>query len=296
MNRKPGPYDSWWKQHQANCGGYFVKVKGPTEEEVKEERKVRAKKKRAEERREKDREEKREEEKEDARRGVRQTDLRDSITATKKKRKRATKKDDEKSEGEQQTDNDGLWETGGGEEKKDAPRGSGQAKGQTKQRKKWKKLFGTGHVLGTGKEVKGRAKRRKKGGAETPHDDDSGAKTGALVDDAPSMSQPSTPSTSPPSVPSPARPAPGTVSSVSSSPPTSSTASTPSSTVSQPSGAPSSSAVSSSSPVRGLAVKSSAANVAPAARRRTTNIFDLMAARGEGGKVDQLVNRAKQVT
>ncbi|VDM48149.1 unnamed protein product [Toxocara canis] len=28
-NRAPGPYDHWWRDHQARCGGKFVKVKEP---------------------------------------------------------------------------------------------------------------------------------------------------------------------------------------------------------------------------------------------------------------------------
>lgn len=29
MNRAPGPNDLWWSEHQANCGGSFVKIKEP---------------------------------------------------------------------------------------------------------------------------------------------------------------------------------------------------------------------------------------------------------------------------
>lgn len=29
MNRAPGPYDKWWANHQAVCGGTFVKIKEP---------------------------------------------------------------------------------------------------------------------------------------------------------------------------------------------------------------------------------------------------------------------------
>ena len=29
MNRKPGPYDFWFKDHQSNCGGTFIKIKEP---------------------------------------------------------------------------------------------------------------------------------------------------------------------------------------------------------------------------------------------------------------------------
>lgn len=29
MNRAPGPYDNWWAQHEATCGGKFIKVKEP---------------------------------------------------------------------------------------------------------------------------------------------------------------------------------------------------------------------------------------------------------------------------
>ena len=29
MNRAPGPNDLWWKDHQRNCGGSFVKIKEP---------------------------------------------------------------------------------------------------------------------------------------------------------------------------------------------------------------------------------------------------------------------------
>lgn len=29
MNRKPGPYDTWWSQHQQTCGGAFEKVREP---------------------------------------------------------------------------------------------------------------------------------------------------------------------------------------------------------------------------------------------------------------------------
>lgn len=29
MNRAPGPSDFWWKEHQQNCGGQFIKIKEP---------------------------------------------------------------------------------------------------------------------------------------------------------------------------------------------------------------------------------------------------------------------------
>jgi len=29
MNRAPGPYDNWYADHQATCGGNFVKVREP---------------------------------------------------------------------------------------------------------------------------------------------------------------------------------------------------------------------------------------------------------------------------
>lgn len=29
MNKAPGPNDNWWANHQANCGGTFVKIKEP---------------------------------------------------------------------------------------------------------------------------------------------------------------------------------------------------------------------------------------------------------------------------
>uniref|UniRef100_A0A1Q3F249 Protein with SprT-like domain at the N terminus n=1 Tax=Culex tarsalis TaxID=7177 RepID=A0A1Q3F249_CULTA len=29
-NRKPGPYDFWWAQHQQDCGGEFIKIKEPS--------------------------------------------------------------------------------------------------------------------------------------------------------------------------------------------------------------------------------------------------------------------------
>ncbi|XP_076236231.1 DNA-dependent metalloprotease SPRTN isoform X2 [Calliopsis andreniformis] len=29
MNRAPGPTDFWWKEHQQNCGGQFIKIKEP---------------------------------------------------------------------------------------------------------------------------------------------------------------------------------------------------------------------------------------------------------------------------
>lgn len=29
MNRAPGPYDFWYADHQATCGGTFIKVKEP---------------------------------------------------------------------------------------------------------------------------------------------------------------------------------------------------------------------------------------------------------------------------
>jgi len=29
MNRAPGPYDRWFAEHQANCGGTYTKVKEP---------------------------------------------------------------------------------------------------------------------------------------------------------------------------------------------------------------------------------------------------------------------------
>ena len=29
MNRKPGPYDRWWSDHQNTCGGTYVKIKEP---------------------------------------------------------------------------------------------------------------------------------------------------------------------------------------------------------------------------------------------------------------------------
>uniref|UniRef100_A0A914M5P2 SprT-like domain-containing protein n=1 Tax=Meloidogyne incognita TaxID=6306 RepID=A0A914M5P2_MELIC len=38
VNRKPGPYDYWWKQHQVDCGGDYIKVKEPekSQENTKE--------------------------------------------------------------------------------------------------------------------------------------------------------------------------------------------------------------------------------------------------------------------
>ena len=33
MNRKPGPNDSWWSKHQAECGGNFIKVSEPEMDE-----------------------------------------------------------------------------------------------------------------------------------------------------------------------------------------------------------------------------------------------------------------------
>lgn len=33
MNRAPGRSDNWWAQHEASCGGTFIKVKEP--EDVK---------------------------------------------------------------------------------------------------------------------------------------------------------------------------------------------------------------------------------------------------------------------
>ena len=29
MNRAPGPTDFWWKDHQATCGGQYIKVREP---------------------------------------------------------------------------------------------------------------------------------------------------------------------------------------------------------------------------------------------------------------------------
>ena len=29
MNRAPGPYDRWWKEHENSCGGTFAKIKEP---------------------------------------------------------------------------------------------------------------------------------------------------------------------------------------------------------------------------------------------------------------------------
>jgi len=29
MNRAPGPTDFWWKDHQATCGGRYIKVREP---------------------------------------------------------------------------------------------------------------------------------------------------------------------------------------------------------------------------------------------------------------------------
>jgi hypothetical protein len=29
MNRPPGKYDTWWKTHQASCGGTYTKVQEP---------------------------------------------------------------------------------------------------------------------------------------------------------------------------------------------------------------------------------------------------------------------------
>lgn len=29
MNRAPGPKDNWWADHQATCGGKFLKIKEP---------------------------------------------------------------------------------------------------------------------------------------------------------------------------------------------------------------------------------------------------------------------------
>ena len=47
MNRAPGPYDRWFAEHQANCGGTYTKVKEPEgygqkkgKREVKEKDKV----------------------------------------------------------------------------------------------------------------------------------------------------------------------------------------------------------------------------------------------------------------
>lgn len=34
-NRAPGPNDRWWAQHEANCGGKFIKVKEPEKPEKK---------------------------------------------------------------------------------------------------------------------------------------------------------------------------------------------------------------------------------------------------------------------
>ncbi|XP_043259404.1 DNA-dependent metalloprotease dvc-1 [Colletes gigas] len=35
MNRAPGPNDFWWKEHQQNCGGQFIKIKEPENFKVK---------------------------------------------------------------------------------------------------------------------------------------------------------------------------------------------------------------------------------------------------------------------
>ena len=29
MNRPPGKYDSWWTQHEAECGGTYAKIQEP---------------------------------------------------------------------------------------------------------------------------------------------------------------------------------------------------------------------------------------------------------------------------
>jgi len=39
MNRAPGPTDRWWSQHQATCGGTFIKIKEPAEATAKAEKK-----------------------------------------------------------------------------------------------------------------------------------------------------------------------------------------------------------------------------------------------------------------
>lgn len=35
MNRAPGPNDNWWAQHEATCGGKFIKVKEPEDSKKK---------------------------------------------------------------------------------------------------------------------------------------------------------------------------------------------------------------------------------------------------------------------
>ena len=290
MNRKPGPYDSWFRQHEQNCGGYFVKVKGPTEAEMKAERKEKDRKKRAEKKADRDREEKREERKDDEKNGLRQTDLRDSIPSTKKTRKRTLKKDDEQKDEQEQPDSDGDQQEGESQQTNDAARGSGQGKGLVKQRKRRKKLPGKGHVLGTGAEVGARTKRRKEGGGKNQHDQDTGQAREALVDDRSSSSQPSIPSSSLPAMSPPTQTASISIPFIPVPPdssfllPTSSTAITPQLPV-----VPSSSAVVVRSPARSAALSSSSAT-----RPRATNVFDLMAARGDRRKVDQLINKTKQ--
>ncbi|KAF7992157.1 hypothetical protein HCN44_001482 [Aphidius gifuensis] len=33
MNRAPGPNDTWWKEHERNCNGTFIKIKEPTKDD-----------------------------------------------------------------------------------------------------------------------------------------------------------------------------------------------------------------------------------------------------------------------
>eukprot|EP01084_Bolivina_argentea_P127678 225772_1 len=39
MNRVPGPNDNWWKEHQINCGGNYVKISEPKEFTEKQKKK-----------------------------------------------------------------------------------------------------------------------------------------------------------------------------------------------------------------------------------------------------------------
>ena len=289
-NRKPGPADRWsalltalpkpstaaavvpvahlrsrcsgchccrYAQHQHNCGGYFVKIAGPSAEELEAARKEKAKQKRAEKSTEKKAKDKREAKSKDRKAGLKQTDVRTALTPVKKR----PAGDDDEEEEEKKDD---------GEDKPvKAPR-----------KRRMKGVKGRGHVLGTGDEQKdGSSKRKRKRKAkevpvvplsdDDPDDEDyelpRSKKTADNVD------KPARVSTVPASIQA----------TVISTPRPSST----------PSSTASAGAVPSSSSSPFPAPRGGTADVAVA--RGGTNIFALMQARGQGAKVASLLQKAK---
>ena len=255
-------------QHQANCGGEFIKVAGPSEQEMKEARKERARRRREEKKAEKASKEKREQKSKDRKRGLKQTDLRGALTPVKRER--------DVDEGEVEEMKSG----GVGEEKKATARAEADVAGEKPTKKRRKRMKGKGHVLGTGREEgkKKRSARKKKGAGDDalPVNNDGAQQSDGSAHLHPVMATP-LPALSPQLQPA------GASSSPSSSSASSSTSAAPS---------PLSSATSNSPAVS----SSSAASPAVTVARRGTNIFALMQARGEGAKVVQLVQKASAPT